>query len=51
MLLHPIIGSLKGSKFEHVLAANYIDKKVCRLRQVRNREADVLSSSEAWNTR
>ena len=45
MPLHPIIGSLKGSKFKHVLAANYIHKKICRLRQVRNREADVFSSS------
>ena len=51
MLLHPIIGSLKGAKFEHVLAANYIHKKICRLRQVRNCEADVFCSSEAWNTR
>ena len=51
MLLHPIIGSLEGSKFKHVLAANYIYKKICRLRQVRNCEADVFSSSEAWNPR
>jgi hypothetical protein len=33
------------------LAANYIHKKICRLRQVRNCEADVFSSSEARNTR
>jgi hypothetical protein len=26
MLLHPIIGSLKGSQFKHVLAADYIHK-------------------------
>jgi len=51
MLLHPIIGRLKGSKFKHVLAANYIHEKICRLRQVRNCKADVFSSSEAWNTR
>ena len=51
MLLHPIIGCLKGSKFKHVLAANYIHKKICRLRQVRNCEADVFGSSEARNTR
>ena len=51
MLLHPIIGRLKGSKFKHILAANYIHEKICRLRQVRNGEADVFSSSEAGNTR
>ena len=51
MLLHPIIGCLKGSKFKHILTADYIHEKVCRLRQVWNCEADVFSSSEARNTR
>lgn len=48
--IHPHVISYKGAKFEHVFAADNICEKRRSLLEIRDRETNVLSTPETWQT-